>query len=232
MDSIYKDIFPLTLDILKEPHPYFEERGLSPSTIERLPLGTLNGEPVAYFGREDQVYGVNRVAVKKTLKHSKVLPFNGDRLFEQHEFLFITEGWADAASIEELGARAVSINGIGNTKRMVKEIGLINNKETIYIILYDNDITKSTNKGKIHEDFFVEELMDKKIKTIGADIGDFINSSNLVNTYGEPLKDFNDLLLYNRALAIEFLREVVARELDNNTKADKLIKKKREAEGF
>lgn len=232
--SQYDSLFPLTLEYEKSFHKYFKERGFSPETVEALPLGIYNGEPVAAFTRDGKVYGANRVQLKQTVSGSRVIPFNGDRLFEGHDLLFVTEGWADAVSLEELGCKAVSVNGIGNTDKFINEVKLLEknkeNSNTTYIILYDNDITSPVNRGKIEEERFVEEMVLTGIKVIGADIGNFINSRELTKD-NKPLKDFNDLLVFDRKISIEFLKEAIVGE-QKSLQKQKAIKNIRSREGF
>lgn len=200
--SIYEDktVLPGRI-MLKNHYDYFSNRGISVETVDSLPLGGTMSSPRVYFTRGDLVYGGSYPDKKREFTGGAKVPFNGDRLFENHEFLFITEGWADAATIEELGGKAMAINGVGSVESVFHEILLHNNKETTYIILMDAD-----KPGIIAEDFLAASLAKQSFPLIRGDL------TGYKETLGLKGKDLNDFLLEDRSKAIKILQSIVKKD--------------------
>lgn len=64
--------------------------------------------------------------------------FNGDYLKESNQILFLTEGIIDALSIEEMGYKAIALNGVGRVKALIEEIKK-QGKNNHYVSAMDND---------------------------------------------------------------------------------------------
>jgi len=223
--TLYLDLTTMGITIQKKNYQYFSDRGISKETVDNLPLGGTNSIPMVYFTREGKIFGGNRPAIKREFYGGSKVPFNGDRLFEEHEYLFITEGWADAATIEELGGKAIAINGIGSASIVANEIRLIDHQETTYIALFDCDKNQS---GQRAEKSFVKGLIENGARVITADLENFVNSSTDLTRIlnGSNKIDLNDILQYDRAVAIEFLQGIVEKS------KEKLRETRRKVNGF
>ena len=69
--------------------------------------------------------------------------FNADAIYQASEAVFIVEGWADAASIEECGGHAAALNSTSNGGALLR---LLNGKpaECSFIVSFDNDKAPQT----------------------------------------------------------------------------------------
>jgi len=105
---------------------YFTKRGLSDDIIKKYKLGYNEGDeqypyiiPVTksfYFGR--CIYPDEKMKTKNP-SGSTVEILNKHHLFREG-IVFVVEGWADALSIEQLGFKAISLNGAGNHNKVIR----------------------------------------------------------------------------------------------------------------
>lgn len=108
------------------------------------------------------------------------MPLLNQRYIENRiddKFIYICEGWADALSLEELGKKAISLNGIQNTKKLIKLIMKNKNniKDKIFIIAFDRDESGMEASNKLNEDLNSENIDNFifKIKENYHDINEF-----------------------------------------------------------
>ena len=133
---------PLSFELdLKNDHPFFEERDISPETVERfglgycnkgimsgricIPLHNANGELVAYAGRyaaEDLPQETPRYKLPKGFQKAHVL-FNLHRLIEQSpKHLVIVEGFWSVIRLDTEGIAAVAVMGTALTDEQLEQI--------------------------------------------------------------------------------------------------------------
>ena len=127
-----------------------------------IPLFDKNNKVINIIARADNNQDIQTISKVKNLKGVDMILFN-QRYLENKiddKFIYICEGWADALSLEELGRKAISLNGIQNTKKLLKLI--INNKsrikDKIFIIAFDTDIAGFEASKKLHEDLNSENI--------------------------------------------------------------------------
>ncbi len=121
---------------------YLQGRGISENTARLYRLGFDDNRiiiPVSkhfYMGRS--ILPNATIKMKNTGKPVEI--FNTAALYNENEKpVFVTEGVFDALSIIETGAEAVSINGAGNTKKLLQ---ILKEKKTknVLILAGDNDV--------------------------------------------------------------------------------------------
>ena len=95
------------------------------------------------------------------------------------DYIFITEGWCDALSIENLGYSAIALNSVSGVNSFIKKIQDIKDYQSkYYIIALDND-----KSGKEARADLEDKLIDLKCKV------------KHLHPVGENIKDINDMLL-------------------------------------
>ncbi|MBD5401822.1 AAA family ATPase [bacterium] len=131
---------------------YLEGRGLSVETADKL---GLRFDPVCKTpkGRQPAVIvplyknagfvmrGINPDGFKGNGKGHRAEPFNVKALAGSAP-VFITEGWADALSIIEVGGKALSLNGTTNQKQLLKILAAVKSKGRDVpplVVAFDND---------------------------------------------------------------------------------------------
>lgn len=123
---------------------YFKNRGFSQEIIDKYKLGYAPyflGGNYPYIIPITKYFYISRTGIEdlhpKTIntKNQDVPILNEDLLYEDGE-VFVCEGWADCLSIDQLGGKAVSINGTSHAKNIIDIQGKIKAK---LIILGDND---------------------------------------------------------------------------------------------
>lgn len=133
---------------------YYLKRGLTQETIDKYKLGYNETSTHPYTIPVTKSYYFSRAkdpnAERKTLNPTggKVEILNKQHLFSEG-IVFVTEGWADAMSIEQLGFKAISTNGAGNHNLVLKHKDYITAK---LVILADPDkagklLTKNLTEG-------------------------------------------------------------------------------------
>lgn len=174
---------------------YFTQRGISQELQEKYKVGYLK----EYDNEFIIVPCTDTFYVKRNLKKhefrnlagGQIDLFNGYYLDQDNdEPIFIVEGVFDALSVEEVGYRAISLNGWGNYKIVVEKLSQ-NDKKPYLILFLDNDVA-----GKNATIELEKRLSDLDIPFM--DIGK--NSEH---------KDANEYLLNDREGFIEFTTEAV-----------------------
>lgn len=119
--------------------PYFAQRGLSAETVTRFRLGyDVAADCVVLPCDDDRI--VRRSVGEKRYLNEKGQPsplFRSD-LLAGEEPLFLVEGAFDALSCEELGFRAVALNGAGNREKVANILRSLP-KHAPIALLPDND---------------------------------------------------------------------------------------------
>lgn len=125
-----------------------------------IPLFDKNNKVVNIIARNDG--NIKTISKVKNLKGLDMILFN-QRYIENgvnDKFIYICEGWADALSLEELGRKAIALNGLNNSKKLIKLI--MNNKENvkdkIFIIAFDNDTPGRSSAKELSEDLNNEKI--------------------------------------------------------------------------
>lgn len=142
-----------------------------------IPLFDKNNKVVNLIVRADN----NTKDIPKVRNLKGVdMPLLNQRYIENRiddKFIYICEGWADALSLEELGKKAISLNGIQNTKKLIKLImkNKENIKDKIFIIAFDRDESGMEASNKLNEDLNSENIDNFifKIKENYHDINEF-----------------------------------------------------------
>lgn len=103
---------------------YFSRRGLSPTTISRFSLG-YDSEQDCVVLPCDGGHVVRRLVKEKRYLNETGIPsplFQPEllRIADQTSPVFLVEGTFDALSAEELGFRAVGMNGAGNREKIAE----------------------------------------------------------------------------------------------------------------
>ena len=187
---------------------YHLVRGISQATAERFKLGYVrnaNGMQQALvipLKRLDGTYSYQQrntdPEAPKEKRHYKPSASMGGtgELFNQEVIgntdkpIFIVEGSLDALSIIEAGGEAVALNGVGNTRRLVKLLQPNKDKVTLVLSL-DNDETGRNAQAKLKE-----EILALYASPDGKETTAPVYELNLC--YNNPkLKDANELLTAN-----------------------------------
>lgn len=166
---------------------YFYRRGLSLRLIEKYGLGYDEGSDYPYIIPVTNSFYIARSkeenCQRKTLnsKGVSVKILNKDYLFSDN-IVFVVEGWADALSIEEVGGKAISLNGAGNARLISCE----QNITAKLVIMGDNDEAgKRLNEALSHQlngldycvDFLPNEYHDANDMLVKNRLGlsEFVN---------------------------------------------------------
>lgn len=209
---------PVIMDYFKKCHKkinetnYLKNRGLSDETLNKFLIGF---EPNFTEGTSGEVWQAiiiptsgctyiarntdmtNTDTKKRVRKHGPSLLFNYKRILEQiDDYIFIVEGEIDAMSIEEVGANAVGLGGVGNIRKLIEMLKDCPPKKPLLIAL-DND-----EAGKKATEELIEELDKIKVK--------YYYSSDF---YGE-YKDANEFLVKDRQGLINNINEALNYEKD------------------
>lgn len=151
--------------------PIFDETGM----VEYILVRRVNNDKtisktLMYNGISVEIFNARYIKNRSLLNGSKLL--------------FITESWTDALSIEELGYRAISLNGLSNSEKLVDLIYINkdNMKNTMLVCACDRD-----EKGQ------------KANISLYKAIGNFHNKITIYSDMPDTYKDFNEWLLGDRA---------------------------------
>ena len=114
-------------------------------------------------------------------------------LLEENFLIFITETWTDALSIEEIGYKAISLNGIDNIQEFWKILKKVPSKKNgKFILICDNDIY-----GKKANSF---------LKNILENLGfEYL----IYDNYPKNIKDCNEWLQFNKKLFKESMENFI-----------------------
>lgn len=134
----------------------------------------------------------------KNPKGSSPIPLNLYYLydkFENKDYIFICEGWADALSIEEIGYKAIALNSTSNYRILSKYLDEILDTELI--------------KNKI---FIICGDADAAGSKLDIDLQKYFNKNNIPsNIFALPeadkIKDINDLLRNDRNQFIKIIND-------------------------
>ena len=132
---------------------YFAQRGLSAATVERFRLGYDPASDCVVLPC-DGGHFIRRSVGEKRYLNEKGQPsplFQSD-LLRGEEPVFLVEGAFDALACEELGFRAVALNGAGNREK-VAEILRTLPKHAPIALLPDNDKAGSEWATALQEEF-------------------------------------------------------------------------------
>lgn len=163
---------------------YFTKRGLSAATIKQYCLGydSYRKAVVIPYSSKLTYYQTRSVESKaffkpKTEDCGTEPLFNGDILWKSKEPIFIVESPICALSIMQCGAAAISLCGVGNTGKLIKEVKSKKPSATLILSL-DND-----EPGKKASQDLANELYELGVKFDVSDIS------------GTECKDPNELLM-------------------------------------
>jgi|GEM_PF-3610918 len=117
-------------------------------------------------------------------------------------YIFLTEGWADALSIEELGYHAISLNGVFNYNKFIKELkkNRHNLTEKTFILVGDNDKSGNQLNKRLEKILKTEEVNYYIFKLSKYhDINDWLvnNKSELHDNIKKFLNIKSSYLSYN-----------------------------------
>ena len=196
---------------------YLKGRGIDTKTAQKLHFGQgKNNErplviPTVTYGRGFPSYIEVRLSDgdKRNPKGVGVGFTGADALRQDKRPVFITEGFADAASLVQIGAEAVSLNGVMNWRQFVDYIK--ENKPACkrFIVALDSD-----DAGRKEAEPFRAELQRLGYPTTIFDIVkdvDGMDEKTITKKDGEskPVKDANDAL---RAAPDMFIEGAAAAE--------------------
>ena len=118
---------------------YFARRGLSPETAERFRLGYDEAADCVVLPCDGDSFIRRSVGEKRYLNEKgRPSPLFQSHLLAGEEPVFLTEGTFDALSCEELGFRAVALNGAGNREKIAAILRSLP-KHAPIALLPDND---------------------------------------------------------------------------------------------
>lgn len=174
---------------------YLKSRGISLETAKRLWLGyDPAADPAAAPGalskdKANKRHPEKRLIIQTATNHyvaraisnkaeyAKMNPstsmgagspgiFHADAVYTAHQ-IFVTEGWADAASIVECGAEAIALNSTNNGRALLDMLRNNPAKEVQFVVTFDNDsdpATAARTNGKAME--LVKDLQAMGYKAI------------------------------------------------------------------
>jgi len=132
---------------------YFTQRGLSDATIERFRLG-YDAESDCVVLPCDGGHLIRRSVGEKRYLNEKgqPSPLFQSELLAGEEPVFLVEGAFDALSCEELGFRAVALNGAGNREKVANILRFLPKTAPI-ALLPDNDKAGDSWATALQEEF-------------------------------------------------------------------------------
>lgn len=167
---------------------YFMLRGLSAETVDRFRLGYDPERDCAVIPCEENRYIRRATGEKKYLNEKgHPSPLFQPKLLESSEPVFLLEGAFDALSAEELGYRAMALNGAGNREKFAALLRC-RKKHAPVLLLTDNDRAGEAWAAALAEEF--PELYRCPPVPIG--------------------KDLNECLVADRTAAAAFLERCLA----------------------
>jgi len=123
---------------------YFKSRGLSQKIIDKYKLSIAEDYAVLPFWKEGKVIYYTQRAVKDNQQPryknlQKPIPIWNEHYLdlELEEPVIVCEGIFDALSIEDLGFKAVSINSVVNTNKLLEKVE--KNQNLLLLTAFDND---------------------------------------------------------------------------------------------
>lgn len=207
-DPIIMDYFKKCNKRIKETD-YLKNRGLSDKTLEKFYIGyepnfsegtggqlwkavIIPTSASTYIARNTDLQADSKNRVRK---HGMSLLFNYKKIMEQiDDYIFIVEGEIDAMSIEEVGANAVALGGVGNINKLIQLVKQYPPKKPLLIALDNDEAGKKATKE------LVEGLKKIDVKCL--------YSFELYEDY----KDANEFLVNNRAGFIDSINKALGFE--------------------
>jgi len=123
---------------------YFKSRGLSQKIIDKYKLSIAEDYAVLPFWKEGKVVYYTQRAIKDNIQPRYKNLQGSLSMFNEHyleeltgEPIIICEGIFDALSIEDLGFKAVSINGVANIDKLLEKVE--KNQNILLLTAFDND---------------------------------------------------------------------------------------------
>ena len=183
---------------------YWQKRGIGTDTIQRFMLGYDIQHNAIVIPITKYAYKTRRTDTKQfyNSKGGAMVLFNPAAI--NNDVVYICESETDALSVEELGKPAIAIRGANNTK-----------------LLYDL-LQKQTNNKALLLCLDIDEAGDKATNDILADmeqLGVICYDTRTMfaqykKTDNEPVKDINDMLMYNRPQLADILQRAEQRAIE------------------
>lgn len=186
--------------------PTFDNEGKCTYILPRLNQNILNQKLQSKELYETDERG-NKRKYSKTmnLRNVPTTFFNFDEAMKDN-VVFITEGWGDALSLQELGSSSIALNSVSNVNKFIKDIQKIKDYQgKYYVIALDNDEAGANARNKLEEEL-------KKLKC------------KVKHLYpkGEGIKDINDMLVNNTIDLIESIGTITG---DIQQEKEEILKK-------
>lgn len=186
--------------------PTFDDKGKCTYILPRLNQNILNQKLQSKELYETDEKGNKRKYPKTmNLRNVPTNIFNFDGAMEG-DIVFITEGWGDALSLQELGSSSIALNSVANVNKFIKDIQKIKDYQgKYYVIALDNDTAGVDARNKLEE-----ELKNLKCKV------------KHLYPKGEGIKDINDMLVNN---TIDLIESIGAITGDIQQEKEEILKK-------
>ena len=159
--------------------PTFNDEGVCEYILPRQAKHLLEDKfDKGLLNKVDRDGKERKYAKTMNLKSVPTTIYNLDNAIKDN-YIFITEGWCDALSIENLGYSAIALNSVSSVNLFLKQLKEYKDYQSkYYIIALDNDVAGAKARGELEK-----QLIDLKCKV-----------KHLYVT-GEGVKDINDMLL-------------------------------------
>lgn len=166
---------------------YWAIRGINNNTIERFNLGYDAKNNTVVIPINKNAYKSRRTDIKQfyNSKGAAMELYNPGAI--NKDVIYICESEIDALSIEELNKPAIAIRGTSNTE-LLKEL-VAKHKNKILLLCLDVDGAGDTATEKILNDMEQAGVPCYDIRPLFA---------KYKTSSGDPVKDINDMLVYNR----------------------------------
>ena len=198
---------------------YVNERGISFEVAKRFGLGycpnynrdgmntpalIIPTGPDSYTARSLTDNGSRKVRKRKAGDRAGI--FNIDCVKEDAQVVtYIVEGEIDALSIIKCGCQAIATGGGTGKRALVEELHKINNQDTLYVVLPDNDVDENgmpdRSKG------YKQGLEIKKMLEDAELPAAFFDTSN-ARKWPKECKDVNDYLVADLEGCRNFLQGI------------------------
>ncbi len=126
--------------------------------------------------------------------------FNSKRLDEalEDESIFLVESALDAILIEQLGYKAIAINGVNNYSKILGKADVIRSKDLHIIVLFDNDKSGLNSSIKMYKEVLGEEIDFYMHKYSKIGVGSFLYR----------FKDITEAYVDNREETLKAIGEI------------------------
>lgn len=208
---------------------YLQDRGISIATAQRFFIGEdqkkdKNGNTIhrlvvpvkaytsgglSYFARPLPPYDT----IAKTLNAPGAdMGFTNPKALQSDRPVWICEGWADAASLEENGHHAISVNGVSNWGKFTTYLEnepLAQLNKMHLVIAFDSD-----DAGRSAAAEFYGKLRELKAPAIIFDVAkDVIGMTANKTPEGKPIKDINEAYIADKVNTEAAAKEAEKRAL-------------------